>query len=116
MYLVISLVVNALALFITQLVVTGINFDSVISLFVSAVVVSIVNTFIRPFAQLISLPITVLTLGIFALVVNAGMLALAAWVVPGFHIDGFWAAFWGSILLSIVSTILSWISKPKPAE
>jgi putative membrane protein len=101
---------------VTDFLFVGIRFDSWQALLVSAIVVSIVNSFIRPVIQILALPISILTLGIFALVINAAMLSLAAWLVPGFHIDSFWTAFWGAIVLSIVSTFLSSLTKPHPAN
>jgi putative membrane protein len=56
----------------------------------------------------LTLPVTVVTLGFFLLVVNAGMLALVAAIVPGFHIDGFWTAFWGALLVSLTGWVGSW--------
>lgn len=112
MRLIIGLVINALALLVTAKIVPGIHIDSGTTLLVAAIVIAGVNTFIRPVVQLISLPLTILTLGIFALVVNALMLELAAWLVKGFIVDGFWAAFFGTIVLSITSTFLSAIAKP----
>lgn len=114
MYLIGSLIINALALYVTDFLFVGIGFDSWQALFVSAIVLGILNSFIRPVVQILALPISILTLGIFALVINAAMLSLATWMVPGFHIDGFWTAFWGAIVLSITSTFLSSISKPRP--
>jgi putative membrane protein len=62
-----------------------------------------VNAVVRPVLVLLSLPLTLLTLGLFLLVVNAAMLGLTAWVLPGFSVAGFWAALWGAIVVSIMS-------------
>lgn len=116
MYLIASLIINALALYVTDFLFVGIGFDSWQALLVSAIVIGFVNTFIKPIAQLIALPISILTIGIFALLINVAMLGLTAFIVPGFHIDGFWTAFWGAIVLSITSAFLSSISKPKQSN
>ncbi len=116
MYLIASLLVNALALYVTDFLFVGIGFDSWQALSVSAIVLGILNSFIRPVVQILALPISILTFGIFALVVNAVMLLLASLIVPGFHIAGFWSAFWGAIVLSIISTFLSSISKPNQSN
>ena len=108
-----GIAINALALYIVDFLISGIRINSLETLFIAALVVGIVNTFIKPVAHLISLPVTILTLGIFALIVNAAMLALAAHFVTGFEITGFWAAFFGTILLSIVSAIISGFVKPQ---
>lgn len=105
--------INALALYITSYFISGIQINGLKTLVISALVVGLVNTFIKPIAQIISLPLSLLTFGIFALIVNAAMLQLAAAFVPGWHIDGFWAAFWGAIVLSIVSAIISTFLKPQ---
>lgn len=70
---------------------------------VLAVVLGIINIFIKPVIKLIALPITILTLGIFSLVINAAFILLAAWVVPSFYVAGFWTAFWFSIILSLIN-------------
>lgn len=106
MKLIASWLINALALYIVDYIVSGISFDRWQTLLVAALVIGIINSLIKPVAHLIALPITLLTLGIFALIVNTAMLALAAVIVPGFTIAGFWSAFFGAILLSIVSTFL----------
>lgn len=106
MKLIASWLINALALYVTDYIIGGISFDRWQTLFVAALVIGIINSLIKPIAHLIALPITILTLGLFALIVNTAMIALAAKIVPGFSIDGFWSAFFGAIVLSIVSTFL----------
>ena len=59
------------------------------------------------------LPMTVATLGLFLLVINAGMVALVAWIIPGMHIAGFWSAFWTAVIVSLVSIVGSWFIGPK---
>ena len=63
----------------------------------------VVNAFVRPLAFILTLPLTVLTLGLFLLVLNAGMVALVAWIVPGFEISGFWTAVGAALVVSLVS-------------
>ncbi|MEX0616858.1 MAG: phage holin family protein [Candidatus Woykebacteria bacterium] len=107
MFLLVSWIINAIALYVTVALVPGIDVDKTSTLILAALVVGLVNTLIKPIVQIISLPITILTFGIFALVVNAAMLGLAAALVPGFGIDGFLSAFLGAIVLSIISAILN---------
>ena len=82
-----------------------------------AIVFGLVNALIRPVFKLLSCPIILLTLGLFTLVINALMLQLSAWLGRGFGIrfwvDGFVAAFLGAIVISVVSTVLSWVFAPK---
>src|SRR3989344_230216 len=106
MKLIASWLINALALYITDYIIGGISFDRWQTLIVAALVIGIINTLIKPIAHVITLPITILTLGVFALIINTAMLALAARIVPGFPIVGFWSAFFGAIILSLVSTFL----------
>ncbi len=81
--------------------------DGLFAAFIAALLLGIVNTLIRPLLILITLPITLLTLGLFLLVINGLMLWLVAALVKGFHVSGFWGAVIGSILISIVSWVLS---------
>jgi putative membrane protein len=75
---------------------------------VAAFLLGIINTILRPILVLFTFPITVLTLGLFLLVINGLMLWLVSVLVSGFHVSGFWGAVLGSILISIVSWVLSW--------
>ncbi|MCL5411553.1 MAG: phage holin family protein [Patescibacteria group bacterium] len=107
MHLFLSWVVNTAALMITAYLIPGIKINNVATAFVAALVLGLINTFIRPALILLTLPINFLTLGLFTLVVNALMLFLVTKIVPGFNIDNFWpTALLGALVLSIVSTIL----------
>lgn len=105
--------VAAAGLWLADNVVDGLRFDSGTALLLTAVALGVINAFVRPLALVLTFPITIVTLGLFLLVLNAGMLALAAWVVPGAHLDGFWSAVGAALILSIVSTIGSWVFGPK---
>lgn len=85
----------------------GIHADGVFPLILAALLLGIVNAFVRPVLLLLSLPLILATMGIFFLIINALMLWAVSSIVPGFHVDGFGSAFWGAILISIVSWILS---------
>jgi len=113
MFLLIAWGINTIALFITEFLVPGIEVDSVPTLILAALIIGLVNALIKPFVHLISLPITLLTFGLFAIIINAAMLGLAAWLVPGFEIDGILAAILGALVLSVVSAILNAFLKPK---
>ena len=75
---------------------------------IAAVVLGLVNAIVRPIIIVLTLPISVVTLGFFLLVINAGMLALVAMIVPGFDVTGFWSALWGGLLVSLTGWIGSW--------
>ena len=96
-------VITALGLWVASELLGGLSFDSTTKLLIAAIVLGVVNAFVRPLAFILTLPLTVLTLGLFLLVLNAGMVALVAWVVPGFTVAGFWTAVGAAIIVSIVS-------------
>src|SRR6056297_1777360 len=94
-------------LLIVAWIVPGIDITSFGAAFVSAAVIALINTFIKPFIMLVTLPINLLTLGLFTLIINALLLMLAAYIVPGFSISGFFAALFGFILFSLLSMIVN---------
>ncbi len=102
-------IINAGTLVLLPYVLPGITVSSFGSALVTALVLGLINTIIRPILVLLTLPITLLTLGIFILVINALLFWMVASFVPGFQVQGFWAAFWGAILYSIISTLVSWL-------
>ena len=95
--------ITALGLWVASEILSGLVFDSTSKLIVAAILLGIVNAIVRPLAFILTLPITVLTLGLFLLVLNAGMVALVAWIVPGFTISGFWTAVGAALIVSLVS-------------
>lgn len=95
--------ITALGLWVASELLTGISFDAPSKLVLAAVVLGIVNAVVRPLAFILTLPITVVTLGLFLLVLNAGMVALVAWLVPGFQVGGFWTAVGAALIVSLVS-------------
>jgi putative membrane protein len=98
----------ALGLWLATDWVSGVSIDTPATLILAGILLGVVNSIIRPIAILLTLPMTILTLGLFLLVINAGMVALVAWMLPGMHIAGFRAAFLTSILVSLVSFVGSW--------
>jgi len=99
-------VLNALALYIVARILPGIHLSDFGSALVAVVVIGLVNVLIKPILFLFTLPVTFITFGLFALVLNALMFMLASSLTPGFKIDGFTTALLGSILLSLITTIL----------
>jgi len=98
----------ALGLWLATVWVDGVFIDSAGTLILAGVLLGVVNSIVRPIAILLTLPMTLLTLGLFLLVINAGMVALVAAMLPGMHVAGFWAAFWTAVLVSLVSFVGSW--------
>ena len=103
----------ALGLWLATLWVPGVYIDSPRTLLLAGILLGIVNSIIRPIAILLTLPMTIVTLGFFLLVINAGMVALVAWMLPGMHLAGFGSAFWASVIVSLTSMVGSWFIGPK---
>jgi putative membrane protein len=108
----IRLGITALGLWLAQRIVPGIQIDGTGTLVAAALLLGIVNAVVRPLALLLTLPITVLTLGLFLLVVNAAMFGLVAALLGDFHVTGFGAALLGSLVVSLTSWVASWYVGP----
>ena len=106
MEILVNLLINGLAVYITAHVLPGVTVSSFITAIIVSVVLGLVNTFIKPILFILTLPATIFTLGLFTLVINALMIFLVATFVPGFHVSGFWSALFFSLVLSLVSSIL----------
>jgi len=100
---VIRLLITALGLWVADRLLPGIVITGTGSLIVSALLLGVVNAVIRPVILILTLPLTVLTLGLFVLIVNGISLGIAAWLVPGFHIAGLWSATLGAIIVGLTS-------------
>ena len=100
-------VVNALALLVAAWILKGIVVSSYLSLFVAAFVIGLLNAFLRPVVLLLTLPLNILTLGLFTLVVNGIMILLAGDVVRGFEVHGFFSAVFAALIMGLVSFILN---------
>ncbi len=103
----IRLVVNAIALIAVAYVVPGIHVSGIAGALVAALVLGIVNAIVRPILIIVSLPLELLTLGLFTLVINALCFWLVGALHVGLYVDGFWPAFWGALVMTIVSWLLS---------
>lgn len=100
---VIRTLVTAAALWVAVAIVPGLQARDAGTLVLGAILLGIVNATIRPVAVVLSIPLTILTFGLFLLVVNAAMLGLVAWLLPGFGVRGFWPALFGAVVVSLVS-------------
>jgi putative membrane protein len=105
--------VMTIAVLIASYIVPGIHTSGVVTAIIAALVLGLVNIFIKPLFILLTLPFTIATLGIFLLFVNAFMLYFVAGLVDGLYVNSLFSAFIGSIIISIVATILSSMLKPK---
>lgn len=111
MEILISWLVSALAILVTAYVLPGVHIASIFTALVTAVVLGIINSILKPILLLLTLPINILTLGLLTFIINALLVLLAAQIVPGFHVDGFWWALAFSIVLSIINSFLGNLSK-----
>jgi putative membrane protein len=92
---------------IAAVIVPGIFYESWQGLWIAALTLGILNTFVRPMLRAISLPFIIVTFGFFLLVINAILLGVTAWIVPGFSVSGFWPALGGSVVISVISMFFS---------
>jgi putative membrane protein len=99
--------VNTMALFVVVNVVAGISVERWQTLLVGALALGLLNAFFRPILLLLTMPINVLTLGLFTLIINGLIFYLAAWLIKGFYVAGFWSAFVAALVFSIVSFLLN---------
>ncbi|MFY7971479.1 MAG: phage holin family protein [Flavobacteriales bacterium] len=100
-----QMMVTALGLIIGDYLMDGVRFDQNWKALVTAIVLAVLNTFLKPLLVLLTIPATLFTFGLFLLVINAIILLIAGELVPGFYIAGFWSAFWLSLLISAISTL-----------
>ncbi len=112
--------INALAIYVASKVVPGIYVRDEWAIVVVALILGLVNAFIRPLVKLFTCPLIILTLGLFTFVINAAMLGLTSWVAGelgiGFGVAGFGAAFWGALVISIVSLALTLLIRGEEKE
>lgn len=109
----IRILIVATGLWLATELVPGIEIKGVWTLLGAALLLGLVNAIMRPLLILLTLPITVLMLGLFLLVINAGMLALVAWALDDFTIAGFWPAVWGAIIVGVTGWLASWFIGPR---
>jgi putative membrane protein len=107
MRLLLTWLINALALLALKYVMPSITVDSFVTALIVAVVLGFINTLIRPIFVILTLPVTILTLGLFLFVINGLLFWAVGSFVPGFHVDGFWSGVFGAIVYSIISWALS---------
>ena len=106
-----NLIVNTLSIFAVSYILSGVHVDSFITAIIVAVVLSVFNVTLKPFLILVTIPITLVTMGLFLLVINVLVLYAADWLIDGFNIDGFWWAVLFSLLVSLVNSVLSGLGK-----
>ena len=106
-----NLIVNTLSIFAVSYILSGVHVDSFITAIIVAVVLSVFNVTLKPFLILVTIPITLVTMGLFLLVINVLVIYAADWLIDGFTIDGFWWAVLFSLLVSLVNSVLFGLGK-----
>lgn len=114
----VRLLINAASIAAASYLVDGVTLDMsrLLPVLGVALVFGIVNALIRPVLRFVSFPFILVTFGLFALVINAGMLELTAWLTDALRVDGFWAALWGSVVISLVGWVLELFFGPDEDE
>jgi putative membrane protein len=113
----IRFVITGVAVFLAAHVIPGIELETLGAGIAAAIILALLNALVRPILYLFSLPLIVLTLGLFMIVINALLLQLVSALVKGFYVTGFWASFWGAVVISVASTILNlWVSEQGQLE
>ena len=112
MVLIVRWILFTLAIIFVAWLVPGINVDNFQSAMLITVIMALINIFIRPLIVFITLPINILTLGLFTLVINALLFMIAGYIAPGVEVDGFLAAFLGSVVLAFLGLIINMVTIP----
>ena len=107
-----NLAIDVLALVVVDWLFAGIQIDTWQAIVGGAILLALVNAYLRPLILLLTLPFNILSLGLFTFVVNATMLKVVSWLLPGFHVTGFWTAVGAALVISFVSFILHRFLKP----
>lgn len=107
MNFIVRILVSALAVFIVAYIAPGVEIKSYVSAILVAVVLAFLNQIVKPILTILTIPITIFTMGFFLLVINASMILLASKLVKDFHVSGFWSALFFSFILSIFTSILN---------
>ncbi|MCL5408733.1 MAG: phage holin family protein [Candidatus Omnitrophica bacterium] len=105
--------VNTIALVIVVHIIPGVKISNIETLFIAAIVLGFLNTFIRPLLIFFTLPFSIFSLGFFTLLINGFLFFIAAKIVAGFYVSGFWSAFWASIVFSICTFFLNHLLLPQ---
>jgi putative membrane protein len=110
------LIISTLAVLVTSFLLPGVHIDGALTALLVAAVLSLLNAVIKPVLIILTIPITLVTLGFFLLIINAVMILFASKLVPGFRVDGFWTAFFFSLVLSLVNSIFNSLNSKREEE
>ncbi len=105
---ILSWIINTFAVAVAGCIVPGIRYEKTMDLLVASFLLGMLNAFLRPILMLLALPLLIFTLGLFILVINALLLYFVGYLMrPHFYVDSFWSAFWGALIISVVSLVLN---------
>ncbi|HEX6866609.1 MAG TPA: phage holin family protein [Caulobacteraceae bacterium] len=110
-----KIIIAAVGLWLASAIIPGVSTDSWVTLLLASLLLGLVNAFVRPVVTILTLPLTLVTLGLFLLVVNAAMIGLTAWLLPGFLVTGFWPAVFAAIITGAVSWVGQAALREEPA-
>ena len=113
MNFIIKILLSSLSVVVAAWILPGVLIENYFTAIIVAFVLAILNMILRPFLVILTIPITVFTLGLFLLVINAVIALIADWVVPGFVIVSFWSAFWFSLIVTIINYLINSSNKDK---
>ena len=114
MKFIVQVLISALAVMVTQYIIPGVSIDDFFTGIIVALLLGLFNATIKPFLVILTLPITVVTFGLFLLVINAFVINLAASFIDGFNVAGFWSAVFFSLILSLVTSVFGGMDKDEP--
>ncbi len=110
-HFIVSLILTAIAVFLVASLLPGVSLDGFLTAIIVALALALLNALVKPILVVLTIPITIVTLGLFLLVINTVIVLLAAWMVESFRVDGFWWALVFSLLLSLVNAVLGSLVK-----
>ena len=110
--LVVRTLIIALGIWLASALIPGVEVEGAGTVLIAALLLGLVNALVRPLLVILTFPITILTLGLFLLVIHAGMFQLVAWMLSGFEVSGFFSALFGALIVSLNSTLASWYIGP----
>lgn len=114
MRVLISILVTAIAVAVADYIIPGVSLNTFVTAIVVGIVIGLINSLVRPILLVLTLPINIVTFGLFTLVINAFMVMLAGWIVPGFEVAGFWSALLFSLVISLLKMMFNRIENPRP--
>jgi len=113
MNFIIRLILSTIAVYLSAYILPGVDVEDFFQAFLVAVSLAILNSVVKPILIILTIPVTIITLGLFLLVINAGLILLAEYLIPGFYVNGFWWALAFSLIYSFIMSIFESLSKDK---